>query len=543
MLGGRYRLISELGVGGMAVVWQAEDMVLGRTVAVKVLNGKHAHHPESRRLNRDEARAAAALSHPNIAQVYDYGESTEDGEFRPYVVMEFVKGGTLQQRLAASDLPAHAAMRVSAVGAAALAAAHAEGLVHRDIKPANVMVTPNGVKVVDFGVAAVITPSRTGTRADEVYGTPAYLAPERLTDDAVAPASDVYAVGVLAYRMLSGRSPWSVETTTQMLTAHVYSEPEPLTELPGVPGYVVDLINRCLAKDPAARPSARDAAELFAQGADMRVVQSLPELATPGVAIDDQPSVLIRGQTTAAPTAAAVAAHRRPIGFAVAAIVLLAAAALTWRFWPSQDETTPVGQARAATAPLPSSVPILPATTAAPPVSPSPSSLSPPARKSPAVTAPASGARSAPSPVAPPAVPGNLARGRPATASSQIGGYPSGSAVDGNANSYWESVNKVFPQSLTVDLGQNRSIVRLVLRLPPQSSWAARTETIAVDGGLTSTGFRPIRAAGPVRFDPASGNTATIRFTATTLRFVRLTFTANTGWPAAQIGELEAYSS
>jgi hypothetical protein len=140
-------------------------------------------------------------------------------------------------------------------------------------------------------------------------------------------------------------------------------------------------------------------------------------------------------------------------------------------------------------------------------------------------------------------VPGNLARGRPAAASSQINGYPSGHAVDGDANSYWESTNKIFPQSLTVDLGQNRSIVRLVLRLPPQSSWAARTETIAVDGGVTASGLTPIRAAGPVTFDPASGNTATIRFTATTLRFIRLTVTANTGWPAAQIGELEAYSS
>jgi serine/threonine-protein kinase len=217
-------------------------------------------------------------------------------------------------------------MRVCAEVAAALAAAHAEGLVHRDIKPANVMVTPDGVKVVDFGVAAAISPSTRGGRADEVFGTPAYLAPERLIDDAVAPASDVYALGVLAYRMLSGHSPWDVETTTQMLTAHVYVEPEPLTSLPDVPDYVIDLINRCLAKDPTMRPSARDAAELLAKGAEMKVVAEAP--ATPGPAIDDQPSVVL------APfTAALAAAGNRLLWLVTAGVVVLAV--LLWQVWPS----------------------------------------------------------------------------------------------------------------------------------------------------------------------------------------------------------------
>ena len=226
MLGGRYALLDQVGTGGSAVVWRAKDQVLGRTVAVKLLAGPHAGDPESRRRIREEARAAATLSHPNIAQVHDYGESDEGGVCTPYVVMELVRGSTLQQRMAAGPLPPRFAMRVAAEVAAALAAAHADGLVHRDIKPANVMITPDGAKVVDFGIAAAIDPSLAGPPEDEVLGTPAYLAPERLTDGAVEPASDVYALGVLLYRLLSGQAPWSADTTTQMLTAHIYIEPD-----------------------------------------------------------------------------------------------------------------------------------------------------------------------------------------------------------------------------------------------------------------------------------------------------------------------------
>nr|BFE75001.1 hypothetical protein GCM10020092_083020 [Actinoplanes digitatis] len=138
------------------------------------------------------------------------------------------------------------------------------------------MVTPTGAKVVDFGIAAAIDPGGTGDPDFEVLGTPAYLAPERLIDDAVEPASDVYALGVLLYRMLSGHSPWSADTTTQMLTAHIYIDPEPLTPQPGVPGYIIALCNRCLVKDPTERPSAREAAALLAQGAGLRVVDDIP---------------------------------------------------------------------------------------------------------------------------------------------------------------------------------------------------------------------------------------------------------------------------
>jgi serine/threonine-protein kinase len=294
LLGGRYELMDQLGSGGMAVVWRARDMVLGRTVAVKLLAGPHANDPDSRQRIRDEARAAAALSHPNIAQVYDYGESNQYGTLLPYVVMELIRGRTLQERHNSGPLSPAFAMRVGAEVAAALAAAHAHGLAHRDIKPANIMLPPSGAKVVDFGIAAAIRSGRSTDENFEVLGTPAYLAPERLTDDAVEPASDVYALGVLLYRMLANESPWSAETTTQMLTAHIYIEPVPLPPMPGVPEYVVNLCNRCLSKDPTLRPSARDVAALLAHGAGLRVVDDVQEPAPVGSADDREPSVLIR---------------------------------------------------------------------------------------------------------------------------------------------------------------------------------------------------------------------------------------------------------
>lgn len=294
LLGGRYELMDQLGSGGMAVVWRARDMVLDRTVAVKLLAGPHANDSDSRQRIRNEARAAAALSHPNIAQVYDYGESDQYGTCLPYVVMELVRGRTLQERQHSGPLSPAFAMRVGAEVAAALAAAHAHGLAHRDIKPANIMLPPSGAKVVDFGIAAAIRSGRSTGEDFEVLGTPAYLAPERLTDDAVEPASDVYALGVLLYRMLANESPWSAETTTQMLTAHIYIEPVPLGPIPGVPEYVVNLCNRCLSKDPTLRPSARDVAALLAHGAGLRVVDDEQEPAPAGSTADREPSVLIR---------------------------------------------------------------------------------------------------------------------------------------------------------------------------------------------------------------------------------------------------------
>src|SRR4051812_18068245 len=269
-LGDRYKLLDELGSGGMAVVWRARDEVLGRPVAIKLLAGRYSDDPQSRARIRDEARAAATLSHPNIAQVHDYGEAPETGT--PYVVMELVNGPTLQQRVSAGRLPPRTVFRICGEVAAALAAAHARGLVHRDIKMANIMVTRAGAKVVDFGIAAAAGPA---SPEEMLVGTPAYLAPERLTGDLIVPASDVYALGVLLYRLLAGESPWSVESTTQMLRAHVYLDPTPLPARPGVPPAVADLIDRCLRKDPDARPSATEVSATLADAAEAAIPDSV----------------------------------------------------------------------------------------------------------------------------------------------------------------------------------------------------------------------------------------------------------------------------
>ncbi|MFC5002312.1 serine/threonine-protein kinase [Dactylosporangium cerinum] len=293
VLGGRYRLEEQLGSGGMAVVWSATDEVLGRLVAVKMLAGQHAAKPESLRRIRAEARTAATLSHPNIAQVHDYGEAEEDGQTVPYVVMELVRGQTLEQRMAAGPIEPRVTFRICAEVAAALTAAHAAGLVHRDIKPANVIVTETGAKVVDFGIAASAAPSGEGALPTEVLGTPSYLAPERLTDDAVEPASDVYALGMLLYKLLTRQLPWQVDNTVQLLVAHVYTEPQPLPLLPGVPDEVIDLCHRCLRKDPALRPDAPEVAAVLAAAAGLRVVADERAHAAAAPAADGEPSAVL----------------------------------------------------------------------------------------------------------------------------------------------------------------------------------------------------------------------------------------------------------
>ncbi|MEV1146898.1 serine/threonine-protein kinase, partial [Micromonospora sp. NPDC049799] len=259
LLAGRYRLDERLGRGGMSVVWRAHDEVLERDVAVKVLV---ATDPAARWRIRAEAKAAARLSHPNVTNVYDYGESPVGGDQVPFVVMELLTGTTLAQRLTEGPLPSRDALRIGAEVAAGLAAAHGEGLVHRDVKPENVMLTPTGAKVVDFGIAAVAGTPEIDVEG-RLLGTPAYFAPERLDAGEVIAASDVYGLGLLLHRMLTGRLPWRRETGTGMLRAHAYDEPAPLPDVEGVPPEVGRLHRWCLAKDPVDRPTAAEAARVL----------------------------------------------------------------------------------------------------------------------------------------------------------------------------------------------------------------------------------------------------------------------------------------
>jgi serine/threonine-protein kinase len=339
VLDGRYRLTEQLGVGGMSVVWKAHDQLLNRSVAVKVLAGLQETTPAARQRVRAEAQAAAQLWHPNVTNVYDYGESTSEPErCVPYVVMELLPGRTLSQRLADGPLPPRAALRICAEVASALSAAHARGLVHRDVKPSNVMLTPSGAKVVDFGLAAVAGQAEVDDDG-ELRGTPAYLAPERLAGREVTPASDVYALGLLIHRALTNHLPWQAETTTQMLNAHVYIEPAPLPPTNGVLPEVNRLCDRCLAKDPTDRPSATEVAAALADAAGIVLMPqddySDPALRTPrdGVAADDpnpavSPSAGVRPPNVAAATAAGpglAPGRRRPRRQAVLLTCVVAA--------------------------------------------------------------------------------------------------------------------------------------------------------------------------------------------------------------------------
>jgi eukaryotic-like serine/threonine-protein kinase len=256
VIGGRYRIVERLGAGGMAVVWRAFDEVLGRPVAIKVLARNLAGDPDFARQIRLEARAAARLAHPNIGVVYDYGECADtDGQRIPFIVMELIDGPSLAEIVTPGGLPWRQAVAICGEIASALAAAHARGLVHRDVKPANVMLPAAGVKVVDFGISAVVGEQADAAPDGKVLGTPAYVAPERLIGAPVGPASDVYALGVLLHVALTGRLPWQVEGS-RLLRAHLELPPDPLPLVDGMPSEVVELYQDCLAKDPAERPAA-----------------------------------------------------------------------------------------------------------------------------------------------------------------------------------------------------------------------------------------------------------------------------------------------
>ncbi|MFG2009042.1 serine/threonine-protein kinase [Micromonospora sp. NPDC048868] len=337
LLGERYRLIEQLGAGGMSVVWRGYDEVLGRQVAVKVLASRLAADRAFRHRIRIEAQAAARLCHPNITNVYDYGESEQVGLTVPYVVMELVDGESLTGRLRRGSLPWREAVTIGAEVTSALATAHARGVVHRDVTPGNVMLTATGVKVVDFGISALVGEKEKGPDG-ALLGTPAYLAPERLDNGQVSPATDVYAVGLLLYRMLTGRLPWQASTTTQMLRAHMYNEPEPMPPVPGLPDEVRELVSRCLAKRPGDRPATAEVARTLAEAAGM--IAPVPVSPASGPVDED---ALAAAGTTILPWSAATdalpfsrtrnrraATRRRRIEAGVAAAGLVAVTAALW---------------------------------------------------------------------------------------------------------------------------------------------------------------------------------------------------------------------
>lgn len=254
---GRYRLTGRLGRGGMAEVFAAEDVRLGRTVAVKLLRSDLAEDPVSKARFTREAQSVAGLNHHAVVAVYDSGEDTVAGQTVPYIVMELVEGRTIRDLLlnAEAPPPEQALIIVSGV-LEALAYSHQHGIVHRDIKPANVIITHSGaVKVMDFGIARALHGAQsTMTQTGMVMGTPQYLSPEQALGKAVDHRSDLYATGCLLYELLALRPPFTGETPLSVVYQHVQDIPVPPSEIShGVPPELDGLVMRSLAKDPDDR--------------------------------------------------------------------------------------------------------------------------------------------------------------------------------------------------------------------------------------------------------------------------------------------------
>ncbi len=268
---GPYRILAPIGAGGMGEVYRAHDPRLGREVAIKLLPTEFAHDPDRLRRFEQEARAVAALDHPNILSLHDIG--SEEGS--PYLVTELLEGETLRQRLKDGALPVRKAVELAVQIAHGLAAAHEKGIVHRDLKPENVFVTRDGrVKILDFGLAKLVETPRSslsaadastlvnGTEAGVVLGTVGYLSPEQARGRAVDHRADIFALGCVLYEMLSGKRAFAGETAADTITAILSRDPAPLGSLGGgVPPGLQGVVRRSLEKRPQDRfSSAHDLA-------------------------------------------------------------------------------------------------------------------------------------------------------------------------------------------------------------------------------------------------------------------------------------------
>ncbi|MFI6456250.1 protein kinase [Streptosporangium amethystogenes] len=254
-LSGRYELLEPLGRGGMGVVYRALD----RIVAVKVLPTQMLRDEGFRARFRREARAAAGLSHPNIATVYDIGEDIGDGDPVPYLVMELVEGGTLADLLRQAPPTPNEVGQIVAAILEALEHSHGREVVHRDIKPANIMIHRVGgrvrVKVMDFGIAKLMSETAIRLTATGMrIGTPSYMSPEQADGKPADARSDLYSTGCVLYEMLTGRPPFTGDSPTAVLFGHLHKTPQPPSQLiPALASFWDQVLATALAKDPRQR--------------------------------------------------------------------------------------------------------------------------------------------------------------------------------------------------------------------------------------------------------------------------------------------------
>ncbi len=250
LIAGKYRIIGDLGRGGMGIVYKAEDIRLQRTVALKFLPPELIHIPEIRDRFRQEAKAAAALDHPHICTIYDFDQA----EDRAFISMAFVEGRSLRERIDSGPLEVEEALKIAAQVAEGLAEAHGKGIVHRDIKSANIMVTPKGqAKVMDFGLARVAGATLV-TQEGTTMGTVSYMSPEQARGEKVDHRTDIWSFGVVLYEMLTGELPFKGEQSQAVIYAILKEKPRPLTSSrPGLPPAIEQVVFKALEKDPEKR--------------------------------------------------------------------------------------------------------------------------------------------------------------------------------------------------------------------------------------------------------------------------------------------------
>src|SRR5438552_3441112 len=286
VLGDRYQLGDAIGRGGMATIYRGQDLRMDRVVAIKVLREVYSTDPKFVMRFQREAKAASALQHHNIVQVYDYGQT--DGNY--FIVMELVEGTDLRRYLRSRGvLAVERAIIIAHDIALGLGAAHRRGIVHRDVKPQNVLVGRDGsIKLTDFGIASVykaINAERLPTTG-MTLGTVQYYAPEQAQGEIVSPAADVYALGIVIYEMLAGRTPFDGDTPVAVAMQHIQDLPTPPTYYnPEIPVALEEIIMRCLEKEPERRyrDGSMLARALELQG-ETEVDDALPGVLMPGLA-------------------------------------------------------------------------------------------------------------------------------------------------------------------------------------------------------------------------------------------------------------------